>query len=134
MKTKANSQFRQRDHRLQHAVYPTVSQVLIGTLILVASAALIFAQGFTGSSHHPVYDSQKPIPMALPEAYALAVTHVGIATNRFHCIAASCRESTSQWSTGWIFEFSDTNGIHAKVKVFFNKDVWADTNSAALLR
>ena len=32
------------------------------------------------------YDPKTVPPLALPEAYAMAVAHIGIATNRCHCV------------------------------------------------
>ena len=82
----------------------------------------------------PIYDFKKAPPLALPVAYALALRRIGPATNRFHCVTATCLERSNNWSTGWTFEFSSTNAQHATVKVFFNTRVWLDPQTAALLK
>lgn len=65
------------------------------------------------------------MPLALPEAYSLAVAHVGAATNRLWCVSASCLEEAKSFSfvTRWTFGFSNTNGEITRVIVFFDKTV-----------
>jgi hypothetical protein len=102
---------------------------------LTACSGLLFAQGFSGSSQHPTYDPKMPPPLALPEAYTLVLTRIGAATNRFYCVTASWLEKNNEWSKGWTFGFSNTNGEIAQVKVFFfDKQVFIDAHSAELLK
>jgi len=96
-------------------------------------SGLLFAQGYSGSSRHLSLDPKKPLPLTLPDAYVIAVKRIGAATNRFHCVTATCLDATNQWSTGWTFSFSNTNSGQVTVKVFFNKEIWIDMNSSALL-
>jgi hypothetical protein len=105
-------------------------------MLLPAASAVgfVFAQGWSGNSHLPTFDSKKRPPLALPQAYAVAERHIGPATNRFFCVTATCVDSTNTVSTGWSFGFSDTNGSHATVKVLFNTEVWIDEHSATLLK
>jgi hypothetical protein len=70
------------------------------------------------------YDPRAVPPLTLPEAYAMALAHIGKATNQFHYITASCIEMTNGGWTGWTFRFSDTNGRRGSVDVFFDKEVW----------
>jgi hypothetical protein len=134
MKIKLNHKLRQCMFLSRSAAQVLLAQAIVGTLILTAWTGLLLAQGVSGSSHHPSYDPKKPLPLPLPEAYVLAVNRMGVATNRFHCVRATCVDMDNQWSTGWRFGFSDTNGEGVSVKVFFNKDVWLDPQSAALIR
>jgi hypothetical protein len=104
------------------------------TILWAACVGLAFAQGLSGSSHHPGFDPKRPPPLPLPEAYTLATTRLGSATNSFFCVSATCVESVNFMTTGWTFGFSNTNGQIAKVKVFFNKDVYIDPQSSELLK
>lgn len=105
--------------------------MLLGLLLLAARVPKLFAQGLSGSSHHPSYDIKTRAPLTLPEAYSLATGFIGDATNRVHCVSASCLEPDSERSTGWVFAFSNTNGARAAVKVFFNKDVLVDPKTSS---
>jgi hypothetical protein len=69
------------------------------------------------------YDPKTVPPLALPEAYTMAIAHIGKATNRFHCLTASCMEMTNNGWTGWTFRFSDTNGQRGSVDVYFDRKV-----------
>jgi hypothetical protein len=113
----------------------TISRsILLCALLALACAGIVFAQGFSGSSHHPTFDIRKRPPLAFPEAYQIAVGRVGIATNRFSCVSGSCVEATNHWSTGWVFEFLNSTGERAQVRVYFNGDVSVDAASAGLLK
>jgi hypothetical protein len=95
----------------------------------------LLAQGQTGSSYHPAYDINKPPPINLVEAYGLAAQHLGEATNRVHCVTATCHDRDGSRSAAWTFEFSNTNGHRANVKVFFSdKSVWIDPNTVSALK
>jgi len=103
------------------------------SIVAVLSAShLPFAQGYSGSnpgrlSSNPiVYDSRKPPPLMLPEAYNLALTHMSGKTNTFYCVAASCLERTNSGWAGWTFLFSNTNGERTRVVVFYDKHTWTD--------
>jgi hypothetical protein len=106
-------------------------------LILAAVAGMflgsILGQGVSGSSHHPQFDPKKSLPLGLLKAYGLAVKRMGVATNHFHCVTASCVETTNLWSTGWKFAFSSPDGNSLSIKVFFTGDVWLDAESESLV-
>jgi hypothetical protein len=115
-----------------------VSLVLLATGLAVGLLAQsIITSGGVRWAQPQSYDSKTPPPLALPEAYALALGNLAWApgaTNRFHCISASCLElSNSNGWTGWTFWFSNTNGDRASVVVFFDGGVTADAGSAKLL-
>jgi hypothetical protein len=122
-----------REHRRQPA-----RPVTLFTLLCVATLArvgILLAQGQAGSSYHPTYDLSKPPPVNLIEAYGLALTHLGEATNRVHCLTATCRDGDGARSAAWTLEFSNTNGHHAVVKVFLSdKSVWIDPSTASALK
>ena len=108
---------------------------VILSVMLLSLVRFALGQGLTGNSHHPMYDLKKPPPVSLVEAYHLATTHLGEATNRVYCVGATCSGEETGWSAGWVFEFSNTSGQHAVVKVFFsNKDVWTDPKTADALK
>jgi hypothetical protein len=100
----------------------------------LAGIRFLLAQGEAGSSHHPTYDVNKPPPINLVEAYGLAAQHLGEATNRVHCVTATCHDRDGNRSAAWTFEFSNTNGHRANAKVFFSdKSVWIDPKTASAL-
>ena len=107
---------------------------LLGACLLAGCAGMLLGQGFSGGSHHSSYDPRKPLPLAMPDAYALATDHIGAATNRFHCVSATCLEVGNQRTTGWSFAFLNADGQQADVKVFLDKAVWLDARSSALLK
>ena len=95
----------------------------------------LFAQSILGSggrrwTKYQTYGPKDRPPLALTEAYTLAVARLGPATNRFHCISASVLEmgGTNGW-TGWTFWFSNTNGDRASMWVFFDGGVTCDFRS-----
>ena len=99
----------------------------------IAATGLLLAQGKIASpnpsrmSSNPMtYDPKSPPPVSLPEAYALALGHIGAATNRFHCVTASCLERTNSGWAGWVFTFGNTNNQRARVVVFYDKRPWTD--------
>ena len=121
-----------KPRKIRHENVP--KYVLLIALGIALSVGAIMAQGFAGSSRLIKYDLRKPPPLALPQAYELAVGELGDVTNRFHCVSATCLNGTNRWSTTWVFTFSNTNGDHADVKVHFIGTVRIDPESAALLK
>ena len=107
-------------------------------LALALTVTLIFAQGTItsgGNRWTPIqsYDGKTPPPVAMPEAYAIALKRIGVATNRFYCVTASCLEITNHGFTGWTFRFSNTNAQRVRVDVFFDKEVRIDNQSSEIL-
>ena len=99
-------------------------------LIFIALAALLgvtwlFGQSIITSgdrrwSKYQDYDPKTRPPLSLSEAYTLALGNLAAETNRFHCVTASCLESTNRGFTGWMFRFADTNDQRLPVMVFFD--------------
>jgi hypothetical protein len=80
------------------------------------------------------YDSKRPPPLALPEAYALAELYIGAATNEFWCVTAACQpDQGTATITHWEFGFFNTNGASTNLLVFFDKTV-LHRNGAELVR
>ncbi len=110
-------------------------------VVVVAGALLaqsIVTSGGRRLTEFQSYDPKTPPPLALSDAYALAVgrlAQIPGATNRFHCISASTLEmaGTNGW-TGWTFWFSNTNGDRASMWVFFDGGVTCDVHSGEILR
>jgi hypothetical protein len=111
-----------------------MKRIFAPVFALSAVTGLVFAQGWVFEGPGPPYDSKKPPPQSLPEAYAVAVADIGAATNRFYCVSATCLEKHHY--AGWTFSFSNTNGQTARVVVFFGarRAFIPDSNSAALLK
>jgi hypothetical protein len=94
-------------------------------LAVLFGVTLVFGQGLIISggrrwSRIQEYDPKTRPPLSLPEAYTLALDNLAADTNRFHCVTASCVESTNKGFTGWMFRFADTNGQRLPVMVFFD--------------
>ncbi len=106
---------------------------LVGCLFGMG-AVLVFSQGVSGSNHLYNYDLQRPLPLTLQDAYALAVEQLGSATNQFYCVSASCTNGTNRFSSGWTFTFANTNGVRASLKVSFTKVILLSPADAALLK
>lgn len=103
---------------------------LIGLLAVAVVTGWLFAQGRVVSS--PVaqvppgyipgpYVGRTPPPVSLQEAYDLALAHIGVASNSFYCIRASCVDSNG--NRGWTFTFANTNGQRGWLVVYFSKGV-----------
>jgi hypothetical protein len=92
------------------------------SLMTVATASWLLAQGYVFSGVGPKYDPKTPPPLSLPEAYTLATAHLGVRTNQFYCVKASCLERIQY--AGWVFGFSSTNGQTAHLIVWFDKNVY----------
>jgi hypothetical protein len=119
-----------------------MKHILLATLFVGIAAGLlaqsIVGNGWARYAQPQSYDPKTPPPLALPEAYALALSNLAKtpgATNRFHCISASCVEmsNTNGW-TGWTFWFANTNGDRASLWVFFDGAVTSDVRSSELFR
>jgi hypothetical protein len=95
-------------------------------LLMIASVTLAFSQGLATSGGQPrPYDAKSPPPLPLVEAYGVAMSYVGSATNQLWCVSASCLDigTNSNYMTHWTFGFSNTNSQITPVIVFFNKTV-----------
>jgi hypothetical protein len=116
-----------------------MKRLIVAVSAAAVGAVFLFAQGRTfppGGNHWQEYwgwEPPKPPPIALPDAYALVLAHIGSATNRFCCVTASCLEMTNYGHQGSAFSFSDTNGQHARVQVTFDKELYTDPGSRQLL-
>src|ERR1051326_4583679 len=74
---------------------PQPHVLIAGTLLvciaIIATGGTLLGQGWAGSnpgalSSNPItYDPKIPPPVALPEAYSLALSHIGTGVNSFHC-------------------------------------------------
>jgi hypothetical protein len=110
--------------------------ILIALLAIIVVSGLLFAQGLTvpGSNRDPrggtnrisggylgIYEGNTPPPVSLPEAYDLALAHIGPASNSFYCVRASCVDTNGH--RGWTFTFANTNGQRGRVIVYFTKGV-----------
>jgi hypothetical protein len=81
---------------------------------------------FGFSAEPPPYDDSRAPTLSLPDAYQLAVTALGSATNSFHCINAHI--STDFGAPGWQFRFCSTNKPAASkfVTVEFTREIHFD--------
>jgi hypothetical protein len=103
------------------------------------SLTMVFGQGklSLGGNHWQKYwgwSTNAPPPLPLPEAYQLALAHVGDASNRFFCVSATTLDMTDFHFRGWAFTFSSTNGLNARVEVSFDKEIRVDARSEHLIR
>jgi hypothetical protein len=103
-----------------------MKSILIALLAIIAISGFLFAQGLAGSNRGPggylgIYEGGTPPPVSLPEAYDLALAHIGPASNSFYCVRASCVDTNGH--RGWTFTFANTNGQRGRVIVYFTKDV-----------
>src|ERR1051325_66396 len=101
-----------------------MKNILIPLLFITAFAGFLFAQGWawSGSGGPPkLFPRNKPPPLSLSEAYAVAIAFVGAATNQFWCSGAHCPPdyAATNYVTHWEFGFSNTNGELRRVFVFF---------------
>jgi hypothetical protein len=107
--------------------------ILCNILLLVT--AKILAQGTTisvfGGSHvnmqpPPPYDGKTPPLLKIDEAYTKVLSALGSETNQYYCVSTTCMEQVPRsdvlgaFDKGWKFEFSNTNGVHERVLVYFD--------------
>ena len=71
-------------------------------LFMLVVCTVVFA-----SHLGPPYDNSKSPTLSLPDAYQLATTALGSATNQFHCVGASI--TTDFGAPRWSFTFYTTN-------------------------
>ena len=105
-----------------------MKSMLLALFAIVAVTGWLFAQGRAGSNpgdpswpYLGIYDGGTPPPVSLPEAYEIALTHIGSASNSFYCLSASC--VADKGHRGWTFTFGNTNGQRGRVIVYFTKGV-----------
>jgi len=84
----------------------------ITLFVLLVCTGILFARNIA-------YNHSKPPRLPLGQAYDVALTTLGQATNDFHCVAASVAISFSP-DGEWFFTFSSTNGTEKYVTVFFD--------------
>lgn len=84
--------------------------VILVLILATASAALAFCLVCCE------WNDAMPPPRPLPEAYGMAVTALGPATNLFHCVGAKCSNNTGAFGD-WKFTFCDTNAHYKTVYV-----------------
>jgi hypothetical protein len=85
-------------------------------------AVLTFCTVLFASICQP-WETAKPAPLALPEAYNLATHALDSTTNGFHCVSASIySDAVVSPYGGWLFTFYSTNKppITKYVTVEFN--------------
>jgi hypothetical protein len=77
------------------------------------------------------YNETNPPPLRLQDAYPLALNGLGMETNQFYCVSATCLTPVAPAShlgfhgvRAWTFEFFSTNGIQRTVMVYFDKTTW----------
>jgi hypothetical protein len=100
-----------------------ITILIIGTMIGFVLAQGKIISGAGRSSEYPTYSPSSPPPLTLSQAYRMALTNIGSATNSFHCVSASCLEMTNNGETGWNFSFFNTNGQRGRVVVYFDGEV-----------
>ena len=83
----------------------------ITLLILLVCAGALFAS-------NRLYNHSVPPKLSLGQAYDMAVSSLGQATNEFHCVGASLAAHFSN-DGEWLFEFSSTNVTEKWVTVEF---------------
>jgi hypothetical protein len=83
--------------------------------LLTILCVLIVAVGIAYALS-PIFDHKKIPPMALPDAYRIAMIALGSATNQFHCSGASFQLNPPQ-KDQWEFYFFNTNGIPKTILV-----------------
>jgi len=112
----------------------TTTNYLITAAALFAIVCIGLAQGLVHSGRESLFDPKEPPPTSLPDAYVAVLTRLGKATNRFHCISATCLEQTGY--RGWTFTFANTNGEMARIHYFFaaRTTYISDAKSDALLK
>jgi hypothetical protein len=105
------------DDKTRFIVFIAVAALLSVTLLFGQSIVMTAGRRW---SQYQDYDPKTRPPLPLSEAYALALNNLAAETNRFHCVTASCVESTNKGFTGWMFRFADTNDQRLGVMVFFD--------------
>lgn len=105
-----------------------MKSILIALLAIIAVTGWLFAQGRAGSNpgdpswpYLGIYEGGTPPPVSLPEAFDLALAHIGPASNSFYCVRATCVDTNGH--RGWTFTFANTNGQLGRVIVYFTKGV-----------
>ena len=115
-----------------------MKRAILSILGIVLATGFLLAQGTVtvGGNRWQRFWGWKPTtppPLTIVEAHALAVAHIGSATNRFYCVSANCLEMTNYTFRGWAFTFSDTNERQARVEISFDKELRIDLRSQELL-
>ena len=90
-----------------------MKRLIIVVVFLGIATGLVFARRIT-------WDDKMPPRLALPDAYACALTALGTVTNQYHCVSAECMISRSP-DGEWMFTFCDTKGKYKAAFVFFDK-------------
>jgi hypothetical protein len=102
-----------------------MKRILILVLVVISFTSLLLAQGWFwsgGRGPHVFVDHKKPPPLSVPDAYALALAHLGPDTNRLWCVSASCDADYGQTTmTHWLFNFANSNREITKVRVSFDR-------------
>jgi hypothetical protein len=108
--------------------------------VALATASLLLAQGLFPANNHgspvkTVKTNQPPL-LDVGEAFALASSYLGQATNGLWCVSATCLEEAPNYPglmTHWTVRFSSTNGRRLELVVLFDRTVLR-REGAALVR
>lgn len=83
---------------------------------------------------HAIVGANTRLPLSLHDAYSVAISYVGAATNRWWCTAASCGPDYGTTNlTHWGFGFANTNKGTLRVYVFFDKTFGHYDNGAIVI-
>jgi hypothetical protein len=103
-------------------------------LLLAVAAHFLFAQGLTLRRGQPIVGAGTRPPLSLPDAFAVAISYVGAATNRWWCTAASCSPDYGTTNLShWEFGFANTNKGTLRAYVFFDKTFGHYDNGAIVI-
>lgn len=118
-----------------------LKKVAVLSLATATTICLLFAQGNTSPPganswrrFNSPYEPKTRPPLGLTEAYVLALSQMGSATNQLYCLTASCTEPTKRGLPGWTFRFANTNADQVCIEVSFDKEVDMDARSTAILK
>ena len=118
-----------------------MKSLLFTSCVFIFSIVSVLPQGQVfGRRPRSLWETNTPLPLTVTEAHSLAIANLGLATNHFYCVTASCGELTNGWFggwsprvQGWTFSFADTNGRRASVCVSFDKQVSVDDRDGRIL-
>ena len=108
-----------------------MKRIVIGLAAAAVATSLLVAQDTFGGgpprSAQPNPPRRPPL-LSLPEAYTLALSELGVVSNRYCCVAANCmndlprtQTGTIHGTNGWTFGFSNPNGDRIRIFVHFDK-------------
>lgn len=104
-----------------------IKKLFISSIVAMTALGILADANRERQTPKSKYDKTSPPLVLMADAHALALRALGAETNQYYCVSATClnplpdRINAGSDNAGWLFEFSNTNGVEKRVAVYFDR-------------